>query len=820
MPQDSSVSPERPPLPTAPPPPPNTEHRPPNTAPPPPSAVAALAAAVGLFAQTAQIVMFREMLATCRGTEVFFGVVLAAGLLWTALGSLLAGLFARRASRRRGAAWPQRAWSAAAALFALNGLLLIGQVALARHRTAAGAGGAAELTFLEAVATAALATAPVALACGAQFVLALHAAPPRAFGRLYQADAWGAVAGGLLFTFLLVGLLDPLTLGPVLTAALCLAVHLAGGRRWMATGFVVGLVAAVAAWGYGLDGRLQARRWRALQPGYRLVATRDSRFGHLAVLRHPGERQHTLYHDGGLVETVPPPGAPSADARGLALFALAQHPAPRRVLLVGRAVGRLPRALLEAGAQQLDALELDPALFDLARQCTGAQPHDPRLRRHFADGRYFLKQRRGPDAARYDVILLELPTPLSAFVNRYYTAEFFREARAALGPDGVLVTSVMAAANYPGETVSRLSASIVRTLGTAFAEVPVVPGERHLFVAAARPGVASLDPQRLGERMAARGVWFDDFDPAFRSAAADYYAALFSNLIPTSQVADLRRQLASAPAPLNTDARPITYQCALLVWNQIVSASTQARDPGLRGGTNALFRAALRFRFAHGLVLPAALLLPTLVLVAAGRWRRRPGGPGRAAAGYGILATAFATGLFGMAAEIVLLFAFQSAYGYAYAQVGTIVAAFMVGLAVGARVGARWQRRVGFLAVVVAAMAVYCGGLPLVLRALAGGGGSTALYPVFLSLVLAAGFLDGATFPALVAAMQGLGVERPGAWVYSADLAGASLGALATGALLIPVLGNAAALGLVAAALAAALACLLPAFSRLPVRSA
>ncbi len=81
----------------------------------------------------------------------------------------------------------------------------------------------------------------------------------------------------------------------------------------------------------------------------------------------------------------------------------------------------------------------------------------------------------------------------------------------------------------------------------------------------------------------------------------------------------------------------------------------------------------------------------------------------------------------------------------------------------------------------------------------------------FFVLVFVAGFLDGATFPALVGSMRGLGFQRPGAWVYAADLTGAGLGALATGALLVPVLGNALALGLVAAILAAALAALLPA---------
>jgi len=805
--------------------------------------VVALAAATGLFAQTAQIVMFREMLAACRGTEVFLGVVLAAGLLWAAAGSLTAGLLGCRAARRDPASWPRRAWAYAAALFSLNGLLLIGQVAMARHRGTAW-GGAAELTFLEAVATALLATGPVAFACGAEFVLALQAAPgdPPAsegaflagvacsaasaaggddFSRLYQADAWGAVAGGLLFTFALVGLVDPVTLGPALGAALCLAVlaagdppaseevflagrlpickckwataasAAAGGRRWMPTGFVLGLAAAVACVAGGFDQRLHTRHWQALYPGYQLRATRDSRYGQLAVLRHPSVDQHSLYMDGGLVETLPPPDAPMTDERNQALFALAQHPAPRRVLMVGRALGRLPEALLMPGVERLDALELDPSLFALALHFSNGAPADARLRLQFADGRRFLKEHRG---AGYDLILLQLPDPLSAFVNRFYTVEFFREARAALGERGVLITSVAAAANYAGETVGQLSASVLRTLEAVFPEVLVAPGERHTFLAATGPGLASLDPALLGRRIAERGIGADGVEPGERAA---YFAALFENLVPTSQVASLRQTLDAVAAPVNTDARPVTYQYALLVWNQIVSASTQARDPGIRGGTNALFRALLGFRFAHGLVLPALILAPAVVLA----FRRR----GRGRGAYGVLAVAFATGLFGMAAEIILIYAFQSVYGYAYAEVGALVAAFMVGLAVGARAGGRWARRRGAVAAVVATMAAYCLVLPAVLGLLAGGA-LWLTYAAFFALVFAAGFLDGATFPALVGSMRRLGFERPGAWVYASDLAGAGVGALATGALLVPVLGNSAALLLVALTLGASLA--------------
>jgi hypothetical protein len=105
-------------------------------------------------------------------------------------------------------------------------------------------------------------------------------------------------------------------------------------------------------------------------------------------------------------------------------------------------------------------------------------------------------------------------------------------------------------------------------------------------------------------------------------------------------------------------------------------------------------------------------------------------------------------------------------------------------------------------------MVAYCLLLPLVLGGVAALNASGLLYGAFLALTFAAGFLDGATFPPLVQALRQQGFERPGGWVYAADLAGSGVGALLTGALLVPVIGQSLALVLVALTLAAALAAL------------
>ena len=745
-----------------------------------------MAGGIGLSAQAAQIVMFREMLSLCRGTELFFGVVLAAGLLWTALGGVCAALFGKRLSPR------------AALVFYFAGcLLLVAQIAMARLGVTAG-----EPTFVRASLVTVGATGPVAFVSGLAFVLVLQSAGPRRFALFYQAEGWGAVAGGCVLAMVLAGRVDPIAVGPAAGVVTGVAIALAGrdDRRRSLAGAAVSAAVLLGAVGLGLNDRLHGLRWAARLPSYSLEATTESRYGQLAVLRHGDVDQISFYMDGALVETLPPPGERPTDAINAALFALAQHPDPKRVLLVGGGLGALPEQLLAGKIVALDVVEIDPALVGLARRFGGARADDPRMRVHLADGRYFLKRAD----ARYDVILVKVPAPLSALVNRYWTVEFFREVKDRLNEGGVFVTSVMAAANYPGESVGRLSGAILKTLEEVFGEVLVAPGERHTFLAAAEGDVVSLDPAVLGARLAGRGVLPPGMDPEFRDAPDAYCSALMENLIITSQVARLRETLGGAPASINTDARPIAYQYALLVWNQITSARIDAREPGIDTGANRLFEIAGRVHWRHVLWFPIALAAAGLLLAVAGR--PRPGaGAAPVSASYALLLAAFATGLFGMACEVVLLLSFQNAYGYAYTQVSVIVASFMAGLALGAFVGARLPQRPATLAALMALMIVVCASLPALSSRAAQTLSLGALHVMFLGLVVVAGFLDGATFPALVTVFEDAGARSPGGWIYAADLAGAAAGAVSTGAFLVPVLGMEVTLRLVAAVLVAAL---------------
>jgi spermidine synthase len=167
-----------------------------------------------------------------------------------------------------------------------------------------------------------------------------------------------------------------------------------------------------------------------------------------------------------------------------------------------------------------------------------------------------------------------------------------------------------------------------------------------------------------------------------------------------------------------------------------------------------------------------------------------------------------------MAIEVVLLLAFQALYGSLYRQIGLVVTAFMAGLAVGAWKANRrtssggavesrprgpsqdgalaasgmamppYTRPIARLSVAIAGMAAL---LPLILPHLGGisapvGQGIILLFTFFLAL------LAGWQFP-LAGAVEPGGAAVAASRLYSADLAGASLGALLVSALLVPLIG-------------------------------
>ena len=118
----------------------------------------------------------------------------------------------------------------------------------------------------------------------------------------------------------------------------------------------------------------------------------------------------------------------------------------RRVLILGAGTGNDVAAALRAGAEHVDAVEIDPVILALGRQLHPEQPYDDhRVTVWNREARTFLRDTKLP----YDKIVLGYVDSHSLFSamssvrldNFLYTADAFQEMRHRLTPDGLLAVT-------------------------------------------------------------------------------------------------------------------------------------------------------------------------------------------------------------------------------------------------------------------------------------------------------------------------------------------------------------------------------------------
>jgi len=161
------------------------------------------------------------------------------------------------------------------------------------------------------------------------------------------------------------------------------------------------------------------------------------------------------------------------------------------VLIVGAGNGGDVAIALAAGAKHVDAVEIDPRIYQIGKAINPNRPYqDARVRVHVNDGRAFLQQTQ----KRYDLILFALPDSLvlvagqsSLRLESYlFTVEAMKTARAHLAPGGAFGMY-----NYYRQAwlIDRLAG----TLQAAFGRAPCVDsvgkfGHFALLMDSADPG--------------------------------------------------------------------------------------------------------------------------------------------------------------------------------------------------------------------------------------------------------------------------------------------------------------------------------------------
>jgi spermidine synthase len=678
---------------------------------------------LGFLATSFQILILREFEASFYGNELVYGFVLAFWLLGGGIGSYLA--------EKKYASTFNPGFLYRLAILIFAALL----VALRFARFIFGY-LPAEMTSMSSVAVSSLFIAfLISLPLGILFVYNVFWLK----GDLlltYQLESIGAATAGLIVYFGLIPFISNWQAAAVIIILGSLGLFILSPKK-LTLAWLPIILFSFGLWIF--DFSTEKIYWKPFD----LVAARDSPYSRLQVVK-TGE-QTSFFSNNLLAFNSPDP----AGAEESVHFALLQRPECRRVLLIGGGLNGSLEQILQYPRTEIDYVELDPALIDLAREQLGKNItvlNNPRVSVHLEDGRRYVQK----TGRKYEVIIANLPEPATAQINRFYTIEFFSLIKERLTADGVFSFILPSSENYISEEMSEFLASIYFSLQQVFSQVKIIPGDNNIFLSSEGEIEDSLEFFASGlERFKLNTIFFR---PEF----------LQSRLTPLKKDYLLKRILSVKNPRLNYDEEPISYFFNTLIW----SKQFKGLEGRILAGLNNLGRLWL-----FDLPLIIALLLFAFLGIS-----QKP-------EGVICLLPVAVMGFSTIIAEIGFIIAFQAKLGLVFGKISLLFTMFMLGLFLGSSAVRLFYRshlaRPNHIIAIQSGLILF-----LIFSRYSLGMGAESL---FYLLLLIMGTLSGILFA--VSNFIFLRYEKRYGLGYSLDLIGSFLGALLATSVFIPLLG-------------------------------
>ena len=728
---------------------------------------------MGFSGLVAEILLLRELLIVFSGNELTIGIILANWLVLEALGCFWAGRLVDR--------WDKRleAFALTTVLFSLS---VIAAVFLTRNlRPMLGVPVGESIGLLPAFYSTLFILLPVSILHGALFTFScriysdVSAQDSSSAGKVYVLETIGTIVGGIVCTYVLVPYVNAVQAAvglAILNCGVCGALLSPRWRRGLLQKGMLGGVSALILLGGAslITGQVDALHRRSIQGQWKnqnIVHYQNSEYGNICVIENEG--QYIYFQDGLPAIITPVPDIPFVEE--FVHLPLLSHREPVDILILsGGAGGIINEALKHPSVESIEYAELDPLLLALLEQfptpLTESELSDTRVRIRHVDGRLLLRT----TPSTYDVILVGIMEPSSLQANRFFTQEFFSLARGRLNEGGIVVLAAPGSLTLLNEELRDLNSCVYHTLSSVFPHVRVMPGDgRNVFVASDSQEILAVDPLQVMERLDERGIATGGVVPwHVERKLHPGWENWFANFIE------------GRTDRINYDFRPLGLFYSISHWNALHAPAF-----------GRVFRQFERI----SLEMVLGLLVLFLALYASSRfWSRRT-----ESSPSGIPLSIVTTGFAGMIFSLVVIFAFQSVYGYVFSWIGLLVAAFMAGAAGGARLttsrlGSRRSSLRLFKGIELAIVFVALG-LPFVFAAVSTYvGNATALFSlrvVFLIVSFGCGSLVGSQFPlgnALYLEESG-SLSRTAALLYASDLLGGWIGGIVGAVVLLPVLG-------------------------------
>ena len=671
---------------------------------------------LGLTSIVTQIILLREFLSVFYGNELVIGIVLANWMLLTGTGAYLGKFFER---------WKIKPGLLVFQFFALAVLPILTVFLLNYLRNLVFIPGSM-IGIFQIFYSSLILLLPYCLISGFSFtILATFISISYKYnliGKVYAIESLGGIIGGIVLNFFLIFFLKTFqSLKVLLVINLVLAVLLSfkyEKKIMRDFSIAVTLIFLVIAFSVNLDNYTRRHMFR----NQKLLFYKNTPYGSLAITKQGG--QMNFFENNVLLFST---NDPSANEEAVH-YAMVQHPDPKNVLLIGGGISGTTKEILKYNVDRVDYVEVNPWIISVGKTFTNVL-NDKRINIINTDGRLFVKN----TSNKYDVVLINLPEPATAQLNRFYTIEFFGELKNKLNNGAIVSFSLLPTVDYISPETRRINSIAFNTIKKIFKNVLIVPGLKNYFLAS--DNKLNIN---IGEMISKRGInnlYVNQYylDDEILNQRSNY---IESNLEEKTKT--------------NKDFNPVSYYRQILYWLSY---------------------------FKINYWIPAVIILSGLIFLL---FRLNT-------ISFGIFCGGFAAS----SIEILLIIAFQIIYGYVYQATGIIITIFMGGLAAGAYyreklIRSMWIKR--FINIQFG-ISIYSFILPLILVLLKHLNVPViVVHSIFYGLTFLIAVLIGLEF-SLAAVLESGNFSGVSSRIYGIDLVGSAFGALLVSAFLIPLLG-------------------------------
>lgn len=538
--------------------------------------------------------------------------------------------------------------------------------------------------------------------------------------KVYSFESLGSIVAGLIYNLILIFVLESfqsLTIICIINLSAALFLSVSIKKNVLSIGLIFLILISIVSLFFDIDKISKG----FLFSGQKIVYRKDTPFGNLIVTKL--DNQINFFENGVLLFATDN----VINNEELVHYAMVQHKNPKNILLISGGFSGVFDEILKYKIHKIDYLEINPYIVDAGKKYTNFKDN-PKINIINIDACLFLKQTKN----LYDIILINLPEPATAQINRYYTVEFFKNLKTKLSDNGVVITGLQSVGNYISKEAAKNNSILYSSVKIFFKNILIIPGQKNYFILSDNNLTYNI-PGEIKEKKITNS-YVNEFyiDTLLLKARSEY---ILSNINKNEKQ--------------NKNFKPVLYFNELRYWLSYFKENY--------------------FWFFLMLLIIIILAITRVKFITLGL---------------------FTAGFSSSAIEIIILFSFQVIYGYIYQMTGIIISIFMAGLFLGALFLHKYVKtNIKNYAYLQFSIGVFSAVLPLVLLVLDKYSYDIIFVKtIFFLVTLIISTITGIIFT-ITSKLQKNEYNEIAANSYSADLFGGAVGALLVSALLIPLLG-------------------------------